>query len=162
KFDLTLQIVETGQTVAGEITYKTELFDRTTIERMARHFATLTAMMATEPGLPLWADGMLSAPERHELLIEVNDTECGYPSASCLHEMFSAQASRRADSVAVVCEARQVSYREIDRRANALAGHLQGIGVRPEEIVGILMGRTVEMVVAVLGVLKAGAAYLPL
>src|SRR4029077_9625811 len=104
----------------------------------------------------------LGAAERHRLLVEWNDTAAAYPSAKCLHELFAAQAERTPDAVAVIYEAQHLSYGELDRRANQLAHHLRSLGVGPEVIVGLCVERSLEMVLGLLGILKPGAASLPL
>src|SRR5262249_55910486 len=110
------------------------------------------------------ADGvaLLGEAERRRLLVEWNDTETAYPSDTCVHELFEAQAARTPDAVAVVFEDTALSYGELNARANRLAHHLIGLGVKPDERVAICVERSPEMVIGLLGILKAGAAYVPL
>jgi amino acid adenylation domain-containing protein len=105
---------------------------------------------------------ILHHAERHQLLVEGNETERAYPKDRCLHELFEAQVERTPSAVAVVFEAQQLTYAELNARANQLAHHLRRRGVGPEVVVGICLERSLEMVVGLLGILKAGGAYLPL
>src|ERR1700743_2144674 len=105
---------------------------------------------------------LLGGEERQKVLHEWNATEAEYPAEKCLHELFEEQGERTPDAVGVVYEGEQLSYGELNRRANQLAHYLNGAGIGPEDIVAIAVPRSVEMMVCLLGVLKAGAAYLPL
>ncbi len=105
---------------------------------------------------------LLTAAERHQLLVEWNDTKAEYPSDKCVHQLFEAQVERSPDAVAVVFEDRQLTYRELNAKANQLAHYLQKLGVKAEVLVGICVQRSLEMVVGLLGILKVGGPYLPL
>ena len=105
---------------------------------------------------------LLTASERHQLLVEWNDTATDYPQDRCIHQLFEEQAARTPDAVAVVFEDERLSYGELDARANQLAHHLRGCGVGPEVVVGLCLERSPEMVIGLLAILKAGGAYLPL
>nr|VFJ54095.1 MAG: AMP-binding enzyme [Candidatus Kentron sp. FM] len=104
----------------------------------------------------------LSAAERHKILVEWNDTQTDYPRDKCIHQLFEAQVERAPDAMAVVFEGQQLTYQELNRRANRLAHHLQSLGVKPETLVGICVERSLEMIVGLLAILKAGGAYVPL
>jgi non-ribosomal peptide synthetase component F len=162
KFDLSVSLRESGSGLHGFVEYATDLFDRSTIERLAGHYERLLAGIVAAPesrvcDLPLLSDG-----ERRRLVVEWNDTSASYPRDKCLHELFAEQASRTPDAVAAVFEDERLTYQELDRRANRLAHQLRGLGVGPETIVGLCVPRSLEMVVGLLGILKAGGAYLPL
>ncbi|MCP4660822.1 MAG: amino acid adenylation domain-containing protein, partial [bacterium] len=157
KFDLGLALHQGADALEGSWQYSTDLFDAVTIDRLAAHFATLLAGIAAAPARRLSELPMLGKAERHQLSVEWNDSRRGGREKRLVHELFEAQARRTPDAAAVIFQGSQVSYRELDRRANRLARRL-----RPEVLVGILMERSVEMIVAVLGILKAGGAYLPL
>src|SRR5919106_4659341 len=101
-------------------------------------------------------------PERHQLLVEWNDTQTDYPSDKCIHHLFEEQVERFPDNIAAVFGDEQLTYRELNQRANQLAHHLQTLGVGPEVLVGLCVERSLEMVVGLLGILKAGGAYIPL
>ncbi|MEK6283892.1 MAG: amino acid adenylation domain-containing protein, partial [Acidobacteriota bacterium] len=161
KFDLTLVMEEVEQELRGSVQYNTDLFDATTIRRMIEHFKNVLAAMTSVPEQRLAFLPLLTPADQHQLLREWNDTAREYPP-HCLHELFEAQVERTPDAVAVIFEKQQLGYGELNRRANQLAHYLRGIGVGPEVLVGVLMERSLEMLVALLGILKAGAAYLPL
>ena len=160
-YPLTL-IFGTGRSLLLRLIYDTRRFDAATIERLVGHFETLLAGIVASPGGRLSELPLLGEAERHRLLVEWNDTAAEYPHDKCLHELFGAQAERTPDAVAVVFEEQQLTYAELERRANQLAHHLRGLGVGPEVVVGLCIERSLEMVVGLLGILKAGGAYLPL
>ena len=162
KFDLTLSIVETEQGLRASLNYATALFDASTIERMGRHFCVLLEGIVADPDRRLSELDLLEASERHRLLVEWNDTAVDYPKDRLLHELFEDQAARAPEGVALVFEGAQLSYGELNARANRLAHRLRAQGVGPETIVGLCVERSFEMIVGLLGVLKAGGAYLPI
>jgi amino acid adenylation domain-containing protein len=161
-FDLTLFVQETDAGLRGTAEYATDLFDRETVERLLGHFEVLLEGIVADPERRLSELSLLGEAERHRLLEEWNDTAADYPRDKCLHELFGEQASRAPDAVAVIHEDERLTYAELDHRANRLAHHLRGLGVGPEVVVGLCVERSLEMVVGLLGVLKAGGAYLPL
>ncbi len=162
KFDLTLSIAETAQGLVGQWEYNTGLFDGSTIERMAIHFQNLLSAIVENPQQAVSELPLLSEAERHQLLVEWNDTKCEYPSDKCIHQLFEEQVEQTPDAVAVVFEHQQLTYQQLNQRANQLAHYLQTLGVGPEVLVGICVERSVEMVVGLLGILKAGGAYVAL
>ncbi|HEX8246377.1 MAG TPA: amino acid adenylation domain-containing protein, partial [Longimicrobium sp.] len=159
--DLSLELREDGSGVAGEVVFATALFDRETVERYTGYLRRVLAGMAADETRPVDRLTLLSDEERRRVTEEWNCTEAPYPE-SYIHERFEAQAGRTPDAVAVVYEDRQLTYGELNRRANRLAHHLRALGVGPDVRVAICVERGPEMVVAVLGVLKARGAYLPL
>ena len=161
-FDLTLSLTEWEQGVGGSLWYSTELFDRTTIERMARQFKTVLDGILKDPDQPIATLPLLTDGDRHQLLVEWNDTQIDYPKDSCIHELFEAQVKRTPDATALVFNGYRLTYRELNRRANQLAHYLRGLGLGPNALVAISLDRSIEMVVAIYGVLKAGGAYVPL
>ncbi len=161
KFDLTLSMEETEQGLVGSWEYNSDLFDATTIQRMSRHFPTMLEGIVANPEQRLSQLPLLSADERHQLLLEWNDTQADYPQDKCIHELFESQVERTPDAVAVVFEDQQLTYGELNARANQLAHYLLSLGVKPDLLVGICVERSVEMVVGLLGILKAGGAYVP-
>src|SRR6185369_10283683 len=132
------------------------------VQVFSDYFGKVLALMAAEPTSGYTSQCLLSQPERQQLLIEWNDTGAEFPDDQCIHELFEQQVERTPEAVALVYEAEQVSYRELNERANQLAHYLRQLGVGPEERVGICVERSVEMVVGLLGILKAGGAYVPL
>jgi amino acid adenylation domain-containing protein len=162
KFDLTLDLSETPQGLSGWFEYNTTLFDAATIGRTAEHFRTLLEGIVADPEQHLSDLPLLTEVERHQLLVEWNNTRLEVPQESCMHQLFAAQAGQTPEAVAVVCGEDQLTYRELNRRANQLAHYLQRLGVGPEAPVGISMERSMDLVVGLLAILKAGAAYVPL
>ncbi|HEU0078632.1 MAG TPA: condensation domain-containing protein, partial [Longimicrobiaceae bacterium] len=160
--DPSLELREEGGGVAGEVVFRAALFERETVERYTGYLRRLLAGMAADETRPVDRLTLLSEEERRLVVEEWNRTEGPYPAEWYIHERFEAQAGRTPDAVATVFEDRQLTYGELNRRANRLAHHLRDLGVGPDARVGICVERGPEMVVAVLGVLKAGGAYLPL
>ena len=162
KFDLTLSMVEREGGLRGSIEYDTDLFDRSTVCRLAEHLRTLLSGALAAPYTALSDLPLQTAAERHQLLTEYNDTEVRLEGETCVHRWIERQASLSPEAVAVVCEGSVLSYGELDSRANRLGRHLRRLGVGPEVVVGICAERSVELLVGLLGILKAGGAYLPL
>ncbi|MBG1243498.1 non-ribosomal peptide synthetase [Nostoc sp. NZL] len=162
KFDLTLTMENTPNGFVGSWEYNTDVFDASTIERMTGHFQTLLAGIVANPKVPVSQLPLLTEIERYQLLYKWNDTQRDYPQDKCIHQLFEEQVERSPDAIAVVFEDQQLTYQELNQRANQLAHHLQKLGVGPEVLVGICVERSLEMVVGLLGILKAGGAYLPL
>ncbi|MDX2086542.1 MAG: amino acid adenylation domain-containing protein [Kofleriaceae bacterium] len=164
KFALTLFVTEQPgvDLVACAIELNTELFDVATIERMLGHYQTLLEGIVAEPARRIGELPLLPAAERQQLLVEWNATAREFPRDVSLHELFEAQVDRTPDAVAVVFADAQLTYRELDVRANQLAHCLRALGVGAEVRVGLCVRRSLEMVIGVLGVLKAGGAYVPL
>ncbi len=161
KLDLEFHFWSEGETLKGQVIYSTDLFHHTTITRMVGHFQTLLEGIVANPEQPLCELPILTIPERQQLLYDWNDTK-QENLGNCIHYLFETQVKNSPDAIAVVFETQRLTYRELNIRANQLAGYLQQLGVVPESIVGICVERSVEMIVGVLGILKAGGAYLPL
>jgi amino acid adenylation domain-containing protein len=171
QFDLALDIIETdhGQGLIGALEYSTDLFETETIERMAGHFQTLLEGIVANPETPIAELPLLTPAERQQLLVDWNQTGVEYPGPFCIHQLFEAQAEQTPDHLAVVAPQgdsaaawTQLTYRELNQRANRLAHYLQSQGAGPEVPVALCLDRSAEILVAVLGVLKAGSAYVPL
>ncbi len=163
KFDLTLTVIEHAGRLSGAIEYNTELFEVETIRRMGEHYRVLLAGAVADAGQQVGSMELLTEEERRQLLHEWNATNVRYEGKDlCLHELIEAQVERTPAALAMVYEQERLSYRELNARANQLAHYLQKQGIGPESLVGVLMERSVELVVALLAVLKAGAAYVPL
>jgi hypothetical protein len=145
-----------------QISYDTTIFDGPTIRRMLSHLETLLEGMTTNPDQHVAALPMLTREEREQVVRGWNETARSYGPGECFHELFARQVERTPEAVAVVCGGEEVSYRELNERANRLGHYLQEVGIGVESLVGILQPRAVEMVVSLLAVLKAGAAYVPL
>ena len=161
QFDLTLMMVEAGGGLAASIQYNADLFDSSTISRLARHYQTLVEGVAASPQRRLSELPLLSVEEHRQLLEWKGEVEDVSPAVT-VQGLFEEQVERTPDAVAVAWDAGQLSYRELNRRANQLAHHLRRNGVGPEVLVGVCMDRSPEMIVAILGILKAGGGYFPL
>jgi amino acid adenylation domain-containing protein len=161
KFDLSLYLTDAGQEISGIWEYNSDLFDEATIARMAGHFQTLVEAIAANPDARI-ADLPLLTDVEQRQLAAWNATGAEYQAERCAHQLFEAQARATPDALALVFEGEQLSYRQLEVRANRLAHRLQALGVGPEVAVGICVQRSIDMVVALLAVLKAGGAYLPL
>ena len=162
KFDLTLYISDTDSGLETSFKYSTDLFEQATISRMLGHFETLLQGIVASPELRLSELPLLSSTERHQLLVAWNQTDRDFGEVRLLHRWFETQVGLTPDAVAVVFENDQLTYSELNDRANRLAHHLERLGVGPERMVGLCVERSTEMVVGLLGILKAGAAYVPL
>ena len=162
KFELSLNVIEIDDELVLNCDYNKDLFDAATIERMLGHFQTILTAIVANPQQHLQELPMLTKAERHQLLVEWNDTFANYPQDKCIHQLFEEQVQRTPDAVAVVFEDQQLTYSELNARANKLAHYLQSLGTKPEVLVGMCLERSIEMVVGVLGILKAGGAYVPL
>ena len=161
RFDLKLCCVEQDDEVRLEFHYDSSQYERAEIERLARRYETVLRSVLREPEQQLGRIEVLSAEERQELLEEWNDTRREFEQRS-FTDWFTAQAELHAEAVALVHEDKQLSYRELNERANQLGHYLRDLGVGPEVRVALCVERSVEMVVGVLGILKAGGAYVPL
>ncbi|HEY2306853.1 MAG TPA: condensation domain-containing protein, partial [Streptosporangiaceae bacterium] len=161
RFDLEVHAVERDGGLDLAWLYNRDLFDRWRMEQMARHYVTVLEAAVSAPDAPLHRLEILDAGERRTLLEDFNATARPVPEAT-LPELFEAQAARTPAALAVTSEEGTLSYAELNARANQLAHHLVGWGVGPESLVGIALERSPELVVALLAVLKAGGAYLPL
>jgi amino acid adenylation domain-containing protein len=162
KFDLTLFLQESGDTISGGIEYATSLFEAGTVQRYVGYLHNLLQAMVVADSQAMDRLPMLSDAERHRVLYEWNDTKSAFPSQLCTHDLFEEQVARSPDAIAVIFQERQITYAELNRSANQVACYLRELGVRPDALVAICMERGIEMIVALLGVLKAGGAYVPL
>ena len=162
KFDLTLQLREEPTRIAGWFEYRTDVTDAVAISRFAAAFLRLLRGILADPGKPLEGIDILAFEERRLLLKEWNATELPFPREATIHSLFEAQAALTPDAIAVIDGQRRVTYRELNGQANAVAKSLLLPESVADTIVGIHLSRTEEMIAAMLGVLKAGAAYLPL
>jgi amino acid adenylation domain-containing protein len=166
KFDLNLEVVAGAAGLGFYAEYDRDLLDPTTIHRLLLHLETFLDAAAREPDAPLSALPLLAAGERHQILAEWNDTETAWaglePGGELLHRLFEAQVDRTPEATALVFAGERLSYRDVDRRANALAWRLRELGCGPESTVGVFLERSLDLVVSLYAVLKAGAAYVPL
>ena len=162
QFDLALSLVESEHTVQGTLIYNVDLFDKTTVRRLARTFHRILACTAADPERPISDLPILPSAERHQLLLEWNAPPAPADATAQLHGLFEAQVASTPENPALVFEGQELTYRELNERANQLAHDLRARGVGPESRVGIAIERSIELVVGLLAVLKAGGAYVPI
>ena len=162
KYDLTLDLADTGEGISGTLNFATALFDRATAERYGAYLVQVMRAMATNASQSAWHIDLLPAAERELLLYGWNRTAEAYPAQNPVHVQFEQWARRTPDAIALVNEADSLSYAQLNTRANQLAHQLIGQGVRPGDRVATSLERSFSLVIAQLAILKAGAAYVPL
>ena len=162
KFDLGLFLVEKPEGLSCTVEYSTELFDSHTVTNLLAHFRVLLESIAENPDQRISELTILTAEQSHQLIVEWNEPLAEEPQDACIQELFERQAMRTPDKTAVIFEQSQLTYEELNQRANQLAHRLRALGVGPEVLVGICLERSLNIPIAVLGVLKAGGAYLPI
>ncbi|HVY16791.1 MAG TPA: amino acid adenylation domain-containing protein [Rhodopila sp.] len=162
RYELAVEVWRTATGMLCDFEYATDLFEPETIERMMGHYRNLLDAVTTDPDQPIALTPLMSEAERKRLLVDWNDTATDYPTERRLEALVAEQAARTPDAIALVHRSRELTYRELDRRANQLAHHLQALGVTTDVPVGICLDRTPDLIVAILAVLKAGGAYVPL
>lgn len=162
KFELSLSMWEAGGTLGGGIEYRSDLFDDATIDRLIGHFRTLLADAAARPQARL-RDLAILGPRDHDLIVrQWNGWQLDYPRDGLIHRMIEAQVDRTPDATAVILGEDRLTYRELNARANRLAHRLIARGCKPERIVALMLEQSLDMIVGILAVLKAGGAYLPI
>ncbi len=162
KFDLWLQLMAVDGAWTATFEYDTDLWDDSTVARMSRHLTTVLAAVTADPLLPVSAIPLLDDEERHRVVVEFNDTAVDHGPPRLLHEYVEDQVRRTPDRVAVSFEGEELTYRALDERANGLADLLARAGAGPDVLVGVHAERSLDLVVALLAVLKSGSAYVPL
>jgi len=163
QFDLNMVVSETaGRGLVVMVEYNTDLFDAETMKRLLTHYQRLLENVVVVPDHPISTLPMITESECQQLLTEWNDTDVNYSDTRCLHHLFEQQVEKSPDAIAVVCDGVCLTYRELNQRANQVAHHLQNLGVTSETLVGIHLDRSIDMLMALLGVLKAGGSYVPL
>ncbi|MEZ0372951.1 MAG: amino acid adenylation domain-containing protein, partial [Candidatus Sericytochromatia bacterium] len=161
RFDLAMELIPGENGLTARIEYSRDLFDDTTIARLVGHYECLLRSVLLQPEAAVASLPLLPDSERMQLLLEWNDTDTDFRKA-CIHQIFEELAARTPDQIALVFEEQELSYRELNEKANQLAHHLRAQGIGPEMLVGICLERSLEMVVTLLAILKAGGAYVPL
>jgi len=162
KVDLTMLVRETDQELLLTLEYDSNLFKPDTAQRILGHFSTLAAAIAINPDQTLADLPLLTKSEQQQILRDWNNTKVNYQQSECLHQLFEQQVEKTPESIALQFETQQLTYKELNEKANQLAHYLQNQGVKPEVVVGVLMERSPFLVIALLAILKAGGAYLPL
>ena len=162
KFDITLEAFEQSEVIAFNLEYCTRLYRKNTIKRMADHYVNILTAVAQNVDITLSEIDMLSEKEKKQLLFDFNDTRADYPADKTIHQLFEEQVERTPDKTALVFEGKEMTYGELNKKANQLAAVLRRKGVRPDSVVGLMLERSFEMIIGILGILKAGGAYLPI
>jgi amino acid adenylation domain-containing protein/thioester reductase-like protein len=162
KCDLLLQLTETPEGLSGYFEYRTDLFEKETIARMVGHFQQLLKEIVADLNQSITQLSILTPVEHDQLLAQWNYTQQNFNQNQCFHQRFESIAEQTPDAIAVVFEDQQLTYKQLNYRANQLAHYLQTLGVKPEVLVGLCVERTLDMIIGILGILKAGGAYLPL
>ncbi len=162
KFDITLTLIESSDGLHGTIEYRTDLFERATIERMAGHYQQLLTDAVAQPDRRISRLSLLTGSEQRQILVDWNTTTASYPGQECLHHLFEDQVERSPAAIAATCQDASLTYDELNRHANKLARYLQRLGIGPEKTVGLCVDRSLEAMISILGVLKAGGAFVPL
>src|SRR5829696_8022234 len=162
KFDIVLVMWETAEGLEGSLEYSTDLYEEATMQRLLRQFQMLLEGIVADPSARLADLPLLTVSEQRRLLNDWNNTRQDFPQELCLHQLFESQVELSPHAPALVFDEQQITYQELNCKANQLAHHLRDLDVGPETIVGVCMERSIEMVVGLLGILKAGGAYLPL
>jgi amino acid adenylation domain-containing protein len=161
-YDLSLEAVEEDENIRCNLIYDPELFESQTIVRMAKHYQVIINAVLTDPEQNISDISLLTDDERDQLIREWNNTAASYPDNLCIHQAFEKQAAQTPEAIAVIQGKKQISFQELNRRANQLAHHLRSLGVQHGSLVGISIDRSIDMIVGLLAVLKAGGAYVPL
>ncbi|BET97144.1 amino acid adenylation domain-containing protein [Xenorhabdus taiwanensis] len=161
-FDLTLSLTESQNGLSGYLEYASNLFDRTTVERMVGYLTNILTAITTDETQAIAHLPMLTVAERQQLLVDFNAPQADFPNDTLIHQLFEAQVQRTPDATAVIFEQQSLSYDELNCRANQLAHSLIAFGVRPDNRVAIQVERGLDMIIGLFGILKAGAGYIPL
>ena len=161
-FDLSLEMIEGEAELSLHLSYNSDLFNEKTIIRFIEHYIKLAQEIIQNPDQAIGRYDLLKKEERHKLLIEWNNTQSDYPKNKCIHQLFEKQAKKTPSAVAVVFEGKELTYKELNRKSTQLAKYLQSLGVKPVTLIAICVERSLEMIVGLLGILKAGGTYVPL
>ncbi|MEW6737643.1 MAG: condensation domain-containing protein, partial [Acidobacteriota bacterium] len=162
QFDLDLHMFKLGESISATLQYNCDLFDDTTIVRMADHFQTLLKSIVADSNARISTLPVLTETELYQLLVGWNNTRASYPKDKPIHKLFEEQVEKSPDTTAIVCGQDSITYRELNKRANQMARYLQEFGLEPEQLVGICMERSIETISCMLAILKSSGAYLPI
>ncbi len=162
KFDLTLEAIERNNLLDFTLEYDTRLFKKETVERLRRHVVNVLNSIVEEPQIKLADIALVSAEEKRQILVDFNNTKTAYPKDKTIQELFEEQVEKNPDHIAVIFENQQLTYKELNNKANQLARTLKKKGVKANCIVAIMVERSPEMIIGILGILKAGGAYMPI
>ncbi|OQX23230.1 MAG: hypothetical protein BWK80_27065 [Desulfobacteraceae bacterium IS3] len=161
KYDLVFIFIQSGNRLCADINYNTDLYSEETVRRMGKHLEELITGILQNPDQPIRNLNILSQAEKHQILSNFNDTKAEYPKDKNIIDLFDEWVKKTPNQVAVICEDRQLTYRELNERSDAAAAYLSNF-IQPKEIVGVMMERSEKLIVSLLGILKAGGVYLPI
>ena len=162
RFDLTLELIPVHDGLSARVEYNQDLFEDQTIERLIGHYECLLRAIVKQPDERLNSLTLLTPQEQTQLIVDWNQTEVPFPDKTCIHQIFEQMAQRFPEACAVVYGDKQLNYREVNQKANQLARQLRQVGVGPDKYVGLCLERSPEMIIGLLGILKAGGVYVPL
>lgn len=162
QFDITLEGLETEEEIKFTLEYNVSIYKKATMERFSKHFINILKQIAEQDEIKICDIDILSEAERQQILFEFNDTEVEYQRNKTLHELFEEQAEKTPDSIAVKSGNLVLTYRELNEKAGKLAGYLEDKGIKSEALIGIMVDRSLDMIIGIMGVLKSGAAYIPI
>lgn len=162
KFDMLAWLWESDDGIRGTLEYNSEIFDHTTLERFSEHYQTLLENAVNNPDAPISDLNILSDSEYVKVTKDWNQTQSIFESPKTIHQLFEAQCKTNADKVAVICDDEELTYKELNEKANQLSHYLISQGVKNNALIGVCLERSLDMIVATLGILKAGACYIPL
>lgn len=160
--DITITFKEGVEEICGNVVFNARLFQKESIERFTKHYVNVLSAALENAETLIYELKILTDDEQDQILVDWNETLTDYPDDACIHQLFEVQSERIPDAIALVFEDQQLTYQEINQRANQLAYYLRGLGIGAEMLVGLCVERSMEMAVGLLGILKAGGAYLPL
>ncbi|NOQ28298.1 MAG: AMP-binding protein, partial [Bacteroidales bacterium] len=162
KFDLSLSALNQGSSIHLSFEYSTKLFESETIERFIKYFKQIINQLPNKLDEKLSALEIITEAEKQQLLYDFNATEIDYPKDKCIHQLFEEQVTRTPEGIALVFNNTELTYRELNQRSNQLSHYLISKGLKPSNIMSIMLDRSIEMIVGILSVLKAGGAYCPI
>ncbi|MGB3534213.1 MAG: amino acid adenylation domain-containing protein [Microcoleaceae cyanobacterium] len=159
KFDLTLSFTEINQQLIGNFEYNTDLFEAETISQIAENFQNLIQAIITNPDHKISELNLLNQAEKEQFLVKWNRTQTHYPREACIHQLFEQQVEQYPDAIALTFADQQLTYQQLNIKANKIAHYLRKIDMKPDTLIGVFMERSIETFVSILGILKAGSAY---
>lgn len=162
KFDITLNAFKTEDGMKINLEYSTSLFKKETMEKLSSHYQNILKEISENPKAKLKEIPMLSSEEESQIVNDFNDTAAEYPKNETIHGLFEKQVIKTPDNIAVICGKDKITYRELNEKSNQMAERLIEMGVKYDTIVGLMMGQSIELIIGIIGVLKAGGAYLPI
>ncbi|MGB3464330.1 MAG: condensation domain-containing protein, partial [Cyclobacteriaceae bacterium] len=162
KFDLTMNVTQTGDTIKVSFNYNKQLFEERSVARFSSYLRRIIVAVTSDPTLKLYELDILTSEEKNILQFDLNNTKAIYPSEATIVELFEKQVAATPDTIALEMASEQATYKELNEKANQLASHLRSLGVNQSTVVGLMLERSINMIVGILGILKSGGVYFPL